>query len=217
MAKTTLKALRETKFQKYLKEHEWEIIKVWLDTKLHSPPSRMVIYTMTMLGLRVGEAVRLKRIQFTRDFSVLRYKPLKKKQNIIHEVAVPKVLQEMLKDYHKRHVCKYRDGFMFYPYGSGSKNNHVTRTSIDWIFKRMREELDLLDVYYYRKDGNKFYRISPHTMRHFFAYRFFIASGHDHQAVKERLCHEELNTTSRYINSLMSSGNDRSIVDRAFS
>ena len=63
MAKTTERQQRETKYQKYLREDEWEKIQRWLDSKLKSPPSRMAIYTMAMLGLRIGEAITIKREQ----------------------------------------------------------------------------------------------------------------------------------------------------------
>jgi site-specific recombinase XerC len=65
-----------------------------------------------------------------------------------------------------------------------------------------------------RKDGNKLYRVSPHTLRHFFAWRYYEASGKDIVATKERLCHKKLNTTAVYVNALCSTqGRDKNIVD----
>ena len=212
---------RETGYQKYIRPMEWEMIKHWLKTRLTSPSSKMCIYTFAYLGLRINEAVPIKRHQFNNDFTIFRYSPLKKgKKNIIHEVSVPKRLSEMLVDYNRRWNKRYREGCMFFPWKNQSKNDHIRDSTIRYIFDRMRKELKLVDIYYVRPNGGgPLNRITPHTLRHYFAYNFCMAAskkmGDGMKATQERLAHTRIETTAKYINALKTSNMEAEIADLA--
>lgn len=207
----------ETKYQKYIKPSEWALMKWWLENRLQSPPSRLAIYCMAYLGLRIGEAIALKREQFSHDFSRLKYTPLKKRglnTIVVHEIVVHPTLQEKLIQYNREHNCHYREGHMFYPFKCQSLNLHIADSTIHWIFKRMTDELKLNDVYYQRKNNHVLRRISPHTLRHFFAWNFYKAAGNDMKATQERLCHEKFETIAIYVNALKAGDNEVDIVNR---
>lgn len=193
------KRYEETGYQKYLTPKEWAKINWWLNIKCKSPPSRLMVYVMAYLGLRCGEVIRLKRENFNSDFSILRYQPLKKRKLKIHTRAVPKVLQEMLVSYNQKYHRRYREGHLFFPYMSGSKNVHIQRSTVHHLFKKMRRETGITEVYYIRKDGNKLHRLSAHTMRHFFAANASKVTGNNYRKVQHMLCHSKIETTMKYV------------------
>lgn len=213
------RTLRETGYQKYITVQEWELIKTYLEQRLLSPSARLAIYCLAGLGLRIGECLPLKRSQFTPDFDTLRYQPLKKrKQTVIHEIAVPSWLQEKLKAFDLQYNLFYRNDHLFFPFRNKSSNYHLQISTVHHIFKEMTRELSINDTYYARKDGQAMRRITPHTLRHFFAYNFCMSAakvlGDGMKATQERLCHEKLETTAKYINALKASQAEKEIVNK---
>ena len=61
----------ETKFVKYLTDAEFQLILKELDNR--SYPLRMFLKTLAYLGLRVSDAISLKRENFNKDFSNIIY------------------------------------------------------------------------------------------------------------------------------------------------
>ena len=60
-----------TGYIKYLTDKEFKKIKRYVERRIKSPSMKMCLKVMMYLGLRVGEAVRLKRSNFNENFSVL--------------------------------------------------------------------------------------------------------------------------------------------------
>jgi integrase len=206
----------ETKYAKYMTDREWERIKVWLDTKLKSPSSRIAVYCMAMLGTRIGETLPIKRSQFQDNFSKFIYHPLKKRGRhalTLHEVYVPEILKQMLIKFDRSYRHRYRNGHLFFPFANQSENNHIQEATMHWVFKRMRRDLKMDIPYYYRKGSHPLYRISPHTLRHYFAYKFYVASGNCMKSTQERMCHEKITTTSVYVNMLQAGQKEKNITN----
>lgn len=210
---------RYTHYQKYLTSEEWRKITEWLETKLKSPSSRIVFYIMAF-GLRVGEAVRLKRLDFNADFTKLYYTPLKKRGNpTIHERFIPPSLQERLQAYDKKHKRRYRNGFMFFPFANQSKNDHIQRSTISFLFTRLRKDLNFKEVYFVREGTRDLkmralYRITPHTLRHYFSLNFYLKSNHNLVLTSQVLSHADVRTTARYINPLKASKLEQDAINQ---
>ena len=150
---------------------------------------RMIFLVQMYTGLRIGEVIRLKRSNFNRQFTRLTFMPLKKRKPIVHERVIPDFLARELCAYHHGMHRKYRHGCMFPPYMNGSKNSHIQRATVHYWWSVLRKDLKLDKQYFVRKDGRPLYRMSSHTLRHYAAYRFYKASGHDIKAVQHLLCH----------------------------
>lgn len=211
------KKRRETGYIKYLTDDEFKAIKKFVDQDIRAPPSKMCIEIMMYLGLRVGEAVALKRDNFSKDFSRLIYMPSKNKYRRVHERVVPDFLKEKLQTYHKRFCRRYRNGYMFPPFMNGSKNNHILKFTIANWFIKIRRKLNFNHIYYMRKNGKPLFRISPHTLRHYAVWRYYVASGKDLRITQQIIGHKKIQTTADYINAVASSGNEKRIVEAAFS
>lgn len=209
----------ETGFVRYLTSEEFKRIEEYVGYRLEtSPPAQMIFYCMMYLGLRVGEAIKLRRENFNEGFSRLTFAPLKKRTPKIHQRLIPEILQKKLIEYDKRFKTLYREGYLFPPYNNQSTNSHIQCTTIHFWCKRMREDLKLGQVYYRRTDGNPMHRLSAHTFRHYFAWRLYTVSNHNIKAVQEILDHEKYETTANYINALESSNNklEKFLLDKAF-
>lgn len=213
------KRYQETGFQKYMLDDEWRKIKEYVITKMYtSPPSQAAILTLMYTGRRRGEIVRLKRSDFNKDFSILRYQPLKKRNKIvIHQIPITPQLQKWLYFYDKRYSKYYRDGYMFPPWKNQSKNKHLQASTLSYWIVKITEKLGINEVYYKRSDGKILRRLSAHTFRHFAAFRFHNASDKNLRATQQFLCHEKIDTTAGYIMALRTIEEAKEVVDKAWS
>jgi integrase len=62
-----------------------------------------------------------------------------------------------------------------------------------------REKHGLTDSYYTQKHGNKLYRISTHTIRHWHLTKLYEKSNHDVLLVADIIGHKKLETTFQYL------------------
>ena len=206
-----------TGYIKYLTEEEFKKIRNYFQHNVKSPPTLICLEIMAIMGLRIGEATSLKRENFSRDFSTLTYQLSKTGVNRrIHRRQIPSFLQEKLKKFHQKYHFRYREGYLFFPYMSGSKSQHIKRSTISCWFKKMRRALKLTETYFTCKDGKKLFRISPHTLRHHACYRYYRASDNDLVATSHIIGHKKLSTTAHYVNSLDTQNREKSIIERAF-
>jgi len=204
----------ETGYTKYLLDNEFKQIIAYISSK-ESPSLKMLLKVMIILGLRVGEAKKLKRQNFNQDFSILNYVMLKSKK--IKDRRIPVQLQKELKDYYKNYSCRMvRDYLFFANYRHKRHNEHLQATTIRVFFQKLRQDLNLNQVYYTCRDGKKLYRISPHTLRHYALYRYYKASNNDLITTSKIIGHTHTETTARYINAVEVINNELSIVDKAF-
>lgn len=188
-----------------------------MEAKIQSPSTKLCLQMMLYLGLRVGESIALKRSNFNNNFSALTFLPLKKRKPTVHTRVIPAALQAHLIEYDQKFSKYYRNGYLFFPYKNQSKNEHITKSTCELWFRRMRLDLEMNDCYYVRKDGNPLFRVTPHTLRHYAIWRYYEAANKDLIVAMQIIGHEDIKTTARYINALASLNNERDIVEKAFS
>lgn len=205
----------ETGYRKYMTVEEFESIEKYV-YQTNSPSMRMCVMIMMYMGLRVSEAVRLCRDNFTQDWSIMFYQPLKKKKPKTHDRVVPTFLRAELKEYYSKNHYRMIRQFLFFPWKNQSQAPHIAREAVEYFFTKMRRDLKLLDVYHVRPDGNPLYRISPHTLRHHVAFRYLVATKNNSHAVAELLCWADTRMVDRYANYLKSSGKESEIIEEAF-
>lgn len=206
---------RLTKFNKYLTDQEFTKVEAYIWKKCErNQPLFIVLCLIMYLGLRREEACTARKEWFKNDWSRLVFVPCKTEK--VHERLVPKFLSDVLRDYevHWRHRMK--DGYLCTPYYGLQKNSHIQPATVNHFFAQMREDLQINDTYDTRKDGSSQHRLSPHTMRHYAAWRYYEASGRDILVVKDILGHEKVETTQRYINSMKSRDCHREVIENAF-
>ena len=202
-------ARKITGYIKYLTYDEFKLVERYIN--LHTNKSmQMCIKVMMYLGLRVSEAVSLKKENFNADYTLLTYKL--KKSDRIKDRRVPEFLAKELKAFSTYRDYNREKDFLFY----SKFNDHVQPSGVRYFFVRMRKRLSLDQVYYTCKDGKKLYRVSPHTLRHYAIYRYYKASGNDIIKAQQIIGHKEFKTTAKYINSLESKNDELQIIEKAF-
>jgi len=208
---------RQTYYIKYLTDDEFKKIKAFFE-KLKSPSMKTCLKVMMYLGIRTSEAIQLKRENFNKDFSVLRFQVKKKKYPEIKERAVPEILRRELAAYYKAWHHRTKQGYLFFPtFRNQSKNLHLQGSTIRDKFKVMRRELGLNEVYYTQINGNKLHRISPHTLRHYALWKIYLAAGNCIISARDIIGHVKTETTARYIRSVHNRNKEREIIEKAFS
>lgn len=206
---------KETGYIKYLTEKEFKLIYKWVIKRVSSPSMKMLIQCLLFLGLRKGDTVQLKRKYFSKNWETLNIPEMEKTKKPI-EIYVPKLLQKRLKKFYKKYKKYMVNDYLFFAsYKNQSKNEHIQKATINYKFIQLRNELNLNHVYYVKKTGQKLQRISPHTLRHFVAYRINEVSNI--QKACEWLGHTKISTTSKYINALKSANDREKIGEKAFS
>ena len=194
-------------------DSEYKTFKKYLNSK-ESPSLKMCIRVMIILGIRVGDCICLKRENFSNDWKELNYTMRKTKKP--QPRLIPPVLQKELTAYFRKYNRRMREGFLFFPsWRNQSRNSHIQRSTVDMFFCNMRRTTGLKQVYYICKDGKKLHRISPHTLRHYAAWRYYKASGHDIRAVQYLLGHADIRTTARYIHAMKEASRELEIVEKA--
>jgi len=167
------------------------------------------------MGLRTGEAVRLKRENFNKNFSVMIFQTLKGLKT--KERILPEFLRKELARYYMSWNKRCKDGYLFFAsYKNNSKNMHIKGSSIRIRFSQIRRKLGLTQIYYRKKDGKLLYRVSPHTLRHYAIWRYYKASGNCVITARDIIGHVKVETTARYIRSLDAINNEKNIVEKAF-
>ncbi len=204
----------ETGYLKYITDKEFKQIKKYLNRR-ESPSLKMCIKIMMVLGIRVGDSISLKRENFTKDFSELAIQIQKTRK--IQNRMIPGFLQRELQLFYRQYYRRMKEGYLFFAdWRNQSKNSHLQRSTINFFFGEMRKELGFIHSYYTCKDGKRLFRISPHTLRHYAAWRYYQASGYDIRAVQQLLGHADIRTTSRYIHALKGATRELDIVSKAF-
>ena len=202
-----------TGYIKYITDEEFTKIKGYI-SELRSPSMRMCLEIMMYLGLRIGEAVILKREDFNNDFSTLTYYPKKKKKPILKTRVLPNFLSQNLKAYYRKYNSHMEDDYLFF--STFSKNKHLQKSTVRFTFVDMRRDLKLDHVYHTCIDGKKLHRISPHTLRHYFLWKMYKTSGNCIITARDIIGHVKTETTARYITSMNSIETEKKLIDKAF-
>ena len=185
-----------TGYIKHIYDHEFERIRRYTKTKIQSPSMRMCIGLMIFLGLGRSDVNNLKRQNFNDDFSVLNF--TRKKTGKPVERKLQDWLSKELKKYYKKFNHRFIDDHLFFAsYKSISKNQYIQANSITQRFARIREHLQIKEVYYTTKTGTPLHRLTSHTMRHYAIYRFYLAAGKDVKAAQQIIGHTKIETTSK--------------------
>jgi integrase len=180
----------ETHYIKSITKDEIELL-------LSAIPSLRVktcLRVMQYCGLRVSDAVAIQLNYFVGDS--LRVPMIKAKGRII-ELPINSKLKLILTDYFKRFTLS-RDN----PYLFQFKKFHIKESTIRHAIYKARQKTGLTDWYYECRDKHKkkLYRISSHTLRHYFINSVNEVS--DLFTAKEMAGHIKIETTIKYLNKI---------------
>lgn len=171
---------------------------------------RLAFYILIFMGLRVGEVVRL---QYSNIHGNKLVFPLEK-SNRIHERVIPQIVLFELKN----HLRKYdiNEGYIFstkYSFRYNGQHDHIQTSTIGCHIKKFREKEHINDCYYTRKNGNKLYRVSVHTIRHWFLVKSYEKSNKDVLLVADIIGHKKLETTFSYLRAWRRMQREESLVN----
>lgn len=204
----------DTGYIKFLRIEEFKQIETYINN-LQSPAMKTCINVMLYTGLRVSDATKLKRSDFDKDFKIANI--LQQKTGKSLDISIPEILRSKLITYYDLYKDNMINDFLFFSsWRNQSLNDHLKRSSIELVFVKMRRKIGLDHSYYTNRKGIKLYRISPHTLRHFVAWRYYEAGGKDLKIASEMIGHSKIETTARYINALESNNNREKIIELAF-
>lgn len=197
-----------TGFIKYLTIDEFKQIEQYINTKIFSPSMRMALTVMIYTGVRVGDLIQLKREDFKEGFKILDFVMQKTGERL--RIALPKKVSNSLFEYWYKYKHRFRNHYLFFAsYSNQSNEKHLQRSSIELRVRQMCRDLNLDDTYF-----KNLHRVTPHTFRHFVAWRINEVAGL--KAASEWLGHKDTRTTSKYINALDSANNRERIIEKAF-
>lgn len=217
MALNTLRNKRCTKYIKYLTEEEYQRVLSWIDNRLsNNRPLQLCLYSCLYLGLRITEALTIKRSDFDYNFENFIYRPLKSKYDKRINRVVPNILRDKLIRYHNIFSSKYINDYLFFPVMNPKKNEHIQYNTVQFWIRKCRKEIGLNQEYFTCSDGKKLYRFSCHTLRHFAGYRYYKASNYNIEVVREMLGHEDIKTTMIYLNGMMHNINQKELINKAW-
>lgn len=186
-------AQKLTGYKKFMSDDEIKKLLEFINSK--PIQIRLIFYILIFMGLRVGEVCRLERhnVQGSKLVFAL------EKSNRIHERVIPNWIKDMIYKYIKD--FKINDGWLwptsktqFY----NGRNEHIVTDTMGWYINHFRNESGLTDIYYVCKDGKRLYRISVHTLRHWFLSKLWDKTK-DIVLVANIISHKKINTTFAYI------------------
>ena len=170
---------------------------------------RLIFYILIYMGLRVGEVCRLTRENVQGNKLVFQLE----KSNRTHERVIPDWLMCLLNKYMNDYKiygwlfptkhCKQYNG----------KNEHIVRPTLGCYIKQFRDQYGLTDVYFICKDGKKLYRISIHTIRHWFLCKLYEKCG-DLILVAQIIGHKKFQTTFDYIMAWKKHEREKELVNK---
>lgn len=199
---------RLTGYKKFMSDLEIKYLLKYINTK--SEPIKLIFYILIFMGLRVGEVCTLKRENIQGNRLVFKLK----KSGRTHERVIPNWLNNWIQDY----MIKFKilDGWLFPTTickQYNGHNKHIVTSSIGAYIKRFRDTYGLRDVYYRCKDGKRLYRISVHTIRHWFLCKLYEKCG-DLLLVAQIIGHKKFQTTFDYIMAWKKQEREQELVDQ---
>lgn len=156
---------------------------------------KMIFLILIFLGMRGIEVVSLKVSNIMGNKITFR----QAKSHKLHTRVMPDYIKDLLYQYISKYQDKFIDNFIFPPCNNRSRNSHITTGTIRWALKRFRNQYNLNDYYYICRNGKKLYRISVHTIRHYFLTKFYKSSGNDLLLTAEVVGHKKIEQTADYI------------------
>jgi integrase len=190
-------------YEKYISDEER--LQILEFAEKQSPSLRLCVHILDKLGLRVGEAVKIRVNDIDFKNNILRvYAPKQKK--VINRI-IPNNLMEILKTHIARYaeLIKRSDNYICFVYGHGSKNLHIQTNTLNWFFQDFRKTYGYTDPYMIGRDGNPRYRHSSHTFRSRWITEFIkkgskLGMGAEVlRLVQQEIGHKKIKTTARYV------------------
>ena len=216
----------ETGYVKYMTINENNLFFDHL-YNLDSPPMIMLIETKGLMGMRRGDVCCMIEESFSKDLK--KYYFTEEKTGKVREKVVPEVLRQKLIRYLKRYRHRLKKGFcgchkqckegtfiFFSSWRNQSKYLHIRKDSVSVKVRELCDKAGLDDVYHIDSLGKKWHRITAHTLRHFFTWKIYKASGNDIVLTKQIVGHSKLETTFGYIASVEAKLREEEIVNKAF-
>lgn len=197
----------ETGYKKCMSKEEVRKFLEFLQTQ--SDQVRICYLIMVILGIRTSEAISIRLHQIRGNRLVLKLR----KTNKIHERIMPNYLKNIIYEYIYEYKGYFREGYIFPPLNNQSRNLHLSRNTLCWVMKEFRDKYKLNDWYYQRRDGNKLYRISPHTLRHAFTSRI-LQETNDLMFVKDVVGWNKLQTVVTYASAFKRIEREEKIINK---
>lgn len=176
---------------------------------------RLIFLILIFMGLRVGEVCRLERRNIQGNRLIFQLE----KSGRMHERVIPKFLLASLEAYIQRYDIQ--SGWLFptkLSFRYNGRHDHIVRTSIGCHISRFRKTYgqkypSLLDSYCVKNDGQKLYRVSCHTIRHWFLVKAYQQSGSDVLLVADTIGHVKMETTFGYLRAWKRMQREQAIAD----
>lgn len=206
-----------TNYIKYITDQEMLILKKAIE-KCKNPALKMALKLMIDTGLRIGEIVDLKRENFNSNFTIVNF--IQKKNKRPHSRQISDKLAAELRLFNFIYTIakrrRYETEFFFFSWGCIEKHRtkHIKTSQIRYFFLKFRRKYGLDDVYYTCKDGKKLYRISPHTVRHWYVYQLYKHTQNNLIAARDIIGHLDTKTTQRYCYAYDIKGKEQDLANK---
>ena len=145
-----------------------------------------IITTFIETGIRCGELYSIKSLDVKEDYIII----VKGKNHKERLVGITPILKKALMRYERAKEKYFSYRYMEDYYFLSNHGKQLTNSAVEHIMKRRSEGIDADKV-----------RISPHTLRHFFAVQS-LKQGRDLYSISTQLGHENLQITSVYLKTL---------------
>jgi integrase len=199
----------ETKYIKYITDEEFKQILGYAEIQ-GNKAIKTIILILGVLGLRIGDAVKLKRNDFNEELTELHY--IEEKTDKPRTVYIPNFLKTELILFLEIYPCEEND-FLFKPCGR-SNNYHIQKSTIQYFFFKFREIAGHNKEYYNRSDGKPLHRITPHTLKHYAIYKFLKACN-DYSATQIFSNHSKIDLVVHYSKTMEGIEQQANILEKA--
>lgn len=204
----------ETGFVKFLRRDEFDLLLKEV-LKRNSRQFEICFKLMAYLGLRVSDATKLKLENLNKSLTEVTYMDTKTK--VIQNKMIPPFFRIELQEYIDRYRHRFIDDFLFPPlHNRISKNPHLQPSTFRNFFMKFRRKYGFDKPYHVCNNGQRLYRISTHTLKHFCLFSVYEASGHDMSFVKTFSGHKDMRHTIRYIEHEDNRTRQSEILEKAF-
>ncbi len=172
---------------------------------IDDPKAHLLFSFQAILGLRIGEAVRVNIQDINLKTRELRI--FTEKSGKTDYLLIPEKLFEVALRYiaaFEKEIAAYK-GYLFFSIGKGRRTQeskpHITTQTARFVFRDYMKKAKLAEVYGYSVGAGprQLYRLSPHSLRHYAITNFCRKNGGNAVLASKFARHTNLQTTMVYI------------------